>query len=199
MTGGAFRTRGAARRVQRGAHARWALRASPRKRQTREGDQRERAGFTGSLHPRLPKGPRSTRDTTQHPGLGPTARSGPGRAPGHGAGSGARPLLSSPRPLGHRGAGQPCRDVPRQPLQAAAAAPRPGQLATGAGEGPDPQPREENEKAQQQLPRLHLPAGKEMHKGVSLAHPRRLQPGGRKDAPGASAPQSRRPSWQGSA
>lgn len=50
------------------------------------GRSERRAGFTGSLHPRLPKGPRSTRDITQHPGPGPgpTARSGPEGPQGRG-------------------------------------------------------------------------------------------------------------------
>lgn len=101
-------------------------------------EQRDGTGFPGSLHPRLPKGPRSTRGTTQLPGPGPTAYSGPGRAAGHRAGSRVRPPLSSPRPLGHRGAGQPpepYRDVPRQPLQAAAA---PGPASSGHRSGARP-------------------------------------------------------------
>lgn len=103
-------------------------------------EQRDGTAFPGSLHPRLPKGPRSTRGTTQLPGPGPTARSGPGRASGHGAGGRARPPPSFPRPPGTEERGsppQPYRDVPGQPLQAAATlAPRPASSgARRAGQG----------------------------------------------------------------
>lgn len=170
---------------------------TPDKGQTRERRSEGAGWFYAKPPPRLPKGPRSTRDTTQHPGPGPTAQRARKGLRAQGGKQSAAPSLLPAAPRAQRSGAAPHGPTEMSPGSRSRPPPpaRPGQPAAG----PEPQPGEENGKAQEPFPGLHLPASKEMHQGVSLAHPRRLHPGRRKEVPGASAPRSRRRSQQGSA
>lgn len=166
--------------------------------QTREQRAERRDCFSRKPPPPPPQGP------AFHPWHNATPGTGPDRAQrarkglrARGGRQSAAPSLLPAAPRAQRSGA-----APRSPTEMCPGSrsrppppPRPGQPAAG----PDPQARAENGKAEEQFSGLHLPAGKEMHQGVSLAHPRRLHPGERKDAPGASAPHSRRRSKRGSA